>query len=588
MEKFCRKNGIVYFDERTLLSESSQEENMNEKLRKGFFNLNAVLSNFLDEDKSRAKTRNEIINEKVSEFIDDRNLEEKIKNDKISIAALEKFQSDLKMFVRNYRDVGINSEIQDFFNDFKKHLVSIEIPIKEQKYGIEVIGLLDSFEIPVQHLFILGLTAGDFPISIAPNPFLNSIPNNKWSYSLLLLNHWNKLGDKVRYFAPERDIDGSVLQPSTFLEILNVVKSYAIPEPGNIPESRTEHFKKYYQGMIENPGNNRYLQRHNEFLQNEISSYKGKTEKQDSNDLIVSATTMDNLLKCPQKFWFSNKLNLKDIEFNEDWMKKQQRGDIIHKTLENFGKSSGFKIVQKKFAEACDILAEKLETELHRNKIDPAKNLLLNNFFKIYREGLSSGNENNILVRLLKWNMEFLSDFQQAKFEQAFGMNKEYFPDSWATLSFEDKNVILKFRGIIDKILIDKENMVITATDYKTGKVEYKDIYDKFSSQFIIYLFALKEHFAGFDLTVAYEKIRSLKSKEYGISDLIQNESDSDILEISNKKTTIDLNEMILHFLKLVSQVIKGHFPLAEKDKQEKACKYCEFEQICRKNCFHS
>jgi len=184
--------------------------------------------------------------------------------------------------------------------------------------------------------------------------------------------------------------------------------------------------------------------------------------------------------------------------------------------------------------------------------------------------------------------MEFLSDFQQAKFEQAFGMNKEYFPDSWATHSFEDKNVILKFRGIIDKILIDKENMVITATDYKTGKVEYKDIYDKFSSQFIIYLFALKEHFAGFDLTVAYEKIRSLKSKEYGISDLIQNESDSDILEISNKKTTIDLNEMILHFLKLVSQVIKGHFPLAEKDKQEKACKYCEFEQICRKNCFHS
>jgi len=576
LEKYCRQNGIIYFE---------KSENIPENLKNKFHNFEKIIEK--PGKINKEKNLKNII-DYLSDFVQINNLKEKIKKDHISSKSLEIFETDLKNFEMNYNDIGLKPDLREFFKDFKKHLESTEIPIPEQNYGIEVIGLLDSLEIPTSHLFILGLIEGDFPISTASNPFLNAIPNNKWSFSLMLLNHWSKLKDKVHYFAPQRDIDGTVLQPSTFLEILKVVKSSDQPENEDVPKSRKEHFQKYYNRMIKNPENNRYLQRHNEFLQNEISDYHGKTEKQKTNELEISASKMDDLLKCPMKFWFSNKLKLDEIEFDEENKKRQQRGSIIHKALEIFGKENGFKEIKKDFKQACILLSEKLEAELKKYKINPYENLLLNSFFKIYREGLSERNKANILVRLLKWNQEFLSDFQEAKYEQTFGMKKKYHPNSWEAIELENDNVILKFRGIIDKILINKENKEIIATDYKTGKVNYKDILDEISSQCIIYYFALKKYFPDFEIKLTYEIIKSLKKGENGISGFIENEEDNDLLLIpyNRKKVDLEIKKTKSLYLDLAKKVISGYFPIAAKEKQDKACKYCEFEKICRKECY--
>ena len=621
LEKFCRQKGIVYFDE----SNSSRKELMTTTWNKtttrniAAIRDGSVSTRFMTTTRDKIAGENSVstrriayeskkndrlaamaeesflnhpqgfgITEKISDFIRDENLKEKIANDQISSSALDRFVNDLKIFEKNYQDIGLKTDLRELITDFKKHLQKVDIYNKEQIFGIEVMGVLDSLEIPAEHLFILGLTEGDFPIPSATNPFLKNIPDNKWSYSLLLLNHWQKLRDRVRYFAPERDIDGTVLQPSTFLEILNVVKSSDIPEPENIPKSRKEHFGKYYDRPINNPEKNRYLQRHNEFLKNEISEFTGKTEKQDTKELEISASRMDKLLKCPQRFWYSSFLKLEEIDLNENLIKAALKGDIIHRALEIFGKNDGFIKNRKDIIAACSLLSDKLETEFKSRKINPDENLLQKNFFKIFLDGLREGKAANILVRLLEWNREMLSNFQEAEFEQPFGINNENYPDSWNFIEIKNEQTILKFRGIIDKILIDKEKMEIIATDYKTGFVNYKDILDEISSQFIIYYFALKEHFPDHSIKLSYEMIKSLKKREHGISGFIEIDKENDLLLVpyNRKQIEMEVEEIKNHYLSLAENVISGYFPVAEKDKQQKSCKYCEFERICRKGCY--
>ncbi len=82
--------------------------------------------------------------------------------------------------------------------------------------------------------------------------------------------------------------------------------------------------------------------------------------------------------------------------------------------------------------------------------------------------------------------------------------------------------------------------------------------------------------------------IKSLKKREHGISGFIEIDKENDLLLVpyNRKQIEMEVEEIKNHYLSLAENVISGYFPVAEKDKQQKSCKYCEFERICRKGCY--
>ena len=489
----------------------------------------------------------------------------------------------LLSLVKNLQNYYSLLEIEPQKTTLKKDLLFIlqkaEIHPKKHEFGIEIMGFLDTLDLQPEKLFLLGLNEGSFPISKPTNPFLNPLPNYSWFISMQLLLRWNALGNKVKYFAAERDVDGTSLQISTLLE--NFHKSEENLSDLEYQSLRNS-LKKYYGKKILNFPYHKQIIRHNALLDESISEFSGKTEKIESNKLFFSSSSFDKLLQCPMKYWFAEILKIKQIDYDEDKENRRILGNILHKSLEKFGKAGGFRKLREDFSSACLLLEEKLRESFDEYKINPDENLLLKNLYKIYRNNLHKENSANLLVRLLKWNLEKFSDFKDAFFEQKFGMKNET-ADNWDFPEIGDDKIKLLFRGIIDKIFIFPENQII-ATDYKTGKFDFKEIIEKTNSQFVIYLLALQKHFPNFKIKIAVEQIKSLRKAENGLSTFLEIREDT--LFVPSGKTFIEipLSELKEHFLNVAEKIIAGNFGVASKELRRKVCEYCEYKSICRKD----
>ena len=492
-----------------------------------------------------------------------------LNNNEAICNSLKTFENILSDILNDFKQIGFSTDNILFVKELKDMLKSTTINHKKQNHGVRIVGLLDTLDLQPEKLFILGLSEGSFPIKTKNNPYL-SVPNNSWAKSLLLLNLWSKLGDKVHYFYPVRDLDGSTLQPSTFVQNLTKaeekIKIHAL--------SARKYFSQFNGKLIENFEKNHYFERHNDLQQKDESIFKGKVEKSNNNEVLLSSKKMDNLLKCPMKYWFANTLKLKDIEPNLEAKKRGKRGTIMHEALEKFGNENGFKILKNNLKYACKLLAVKLDEVFKKEGIDINKNLLEFEFYRIYHEGLETANKHNLLVKLLQWNKkEILNNFNIHGCEEKF-----------EDVELKNENVTIKFSGIIDKVLLNKDNTDIFATDYKTGTLTISDISNNWSSQFIIYLLALKKLFPNRNIKLAYEKIRSLKKEEHGIKNALEFIDNQLTVKHKFSFKPLNLDEISSEYLKLAQKVIEGNFHITERDPKE-ACQYCEFDKICRKDC---
>ncbi|MBT3168666.1 MAG: UvrD-helicase domain-containing protein [Candidatus Cloacimonetes bacterium] len=492
-----------------------------------------------------------------------------LNNNEVICNSLKTFENILSEVLNDFKQIGFSTDNILFVKELKDRLKSTTINHKKQNHGIRIVGLLDTLDLQPEKLFILGLSEGSFPIVKSKNSYI-SVPNNSWAKSLLLLNIWSKLGNKVHYFYPERDLDGSTLQPSTFVQSLTKtekkIKAHHL--------SARKYFGKFNGKLIDNFGENHYFERHNDFQQKDESIFKGKIGKSENNEVVLSSGKMDNLLKCPMKYWFANKLKLKNIEPNLELEKKGKRGTIMHEALEKFGNENGFGILKKNLKSACKLLSSKLDEIFKKENINVDENLLEKEFYRIYREGLETANKHNLLVKLLQWNKkEILNNFNVHKCEERF-----------EDVKLKNENVTIKFNGIIDKVLLNKGKTKILATDYKTGELTISDISNNWSSQFIIYLLALKNIFPNKKIKLSYERIRSLKKDAFGIKDALEFNDNQLIIKNKYNFKPLNLDDILDKYLARAQTVIDGNFHITERD-TKKACQYCEFDKICRKDC---
>ena len=159
-------------------------------------------------------------------------------------------------------------------------------------------------------------------------------------------------------------------------------------------------------------------------------------------NFVWSATSLQNFLDCPRKFFFENFLRIPIL-------KKQKKLLIFGKTVHR----------------ALEFFLKKLATE----KTLPSKNFLLEKFEKFVKnENLPTTEISEILAR----GREILGNY--------FEKNRENFcPEILVEYSFFDKNISVdgvKITGKIDKIEFDKSKKLATIVDFKTGKFVAKKL----------------------------------------------------------------------------------------------------------------
>jgi ATP-dependent exoDNAse (exonuclease V) beta subunit len=612
LDKLLRKNGIQYFDQienyiinlRAKSQGNSEKRTTLENLSKSYNQISKIIKD--DIILQNIHTLRDISN-KILFFLNKYKINKQFEENTRTFKIYTKICQILGQIPELFEEADFveNVGIVEFSLTLKELFEQTEAPFEEEDYGFEVLGYLDIVNIKPEKLFILGLNEGQFPIPIQSNPYLEKSIFNPWFMNLLMYKRWRKLGNRVVYFSSKRDKLGGAQQPSTFLEWINVKNREDFELLNFTRETKREFFEKsYYNRKIEFSNYKipsdveSYLQRHNEYLLkfdasnfNEI--YRGKTNPRRNSKLIISHTEMDDLLKCPMRYWFSNILKVEPLEFDAEGEERRKLGNVIHEALDRFGKDSGFELAKANLQEACKLLARKLELTLDRYEIKPDEDLISKERYKPYRNDLESGSELNLLVKLLRWNRDNLTDYVAEEFEKEFGVDLNQNFSSGQEIMIGDNEVTLSFRGRIDKIMKRDSANSILATDYKTGKVDEKDIWEFWSSQFLIYYIALKEFYPDKRILLAYEQIKSLKESEHGTTLLMGDINEKIDTKISSKYIKINESENERHlslnkvknvFFNFGKKVVKGEFHITSRELNGKACKYCQFSRICRKD----
>lgn len=290
----------------------------------------------------------------------------------------------------------------------------------------------------------------------------------------------------------------------------------------------------------------------------------------------LSASSINDYLSCSLRFYWKYILKIK----NEDELKSQIGtdvfGTIVHKVLEN---------LDKPYLDSKN----PIDKEVLQNQKDEVENQLslIKNEHKSF--DFDSG-MNLILISVVKKIIEKYFYKRESEFGGNFkilGIEKEL--TSIQAIS----NVELKLKGVIDKIELHPFGLRII--DYKTGKVELKDLHlDKDNDlaetlmnpeksklrQLIIYYFLIFSNKTGMEQDFGLKIIlEDLQLVIYSFRNLGA--------DISFDKSMFTHNEIIeavnLLLTKIVSELLSTETCFVQtQDKNQ--CKYCDFINVCQRN----
>jgi len=474
----------------------------------------------------------------------------------------------------------------DLNREIKERLKGVEVSSTQQGFGVDVISLLDSLNMKSDHLFVMGMTEGQFPLAPDSNPYLTQSTLNPWFLNLYLFKRWlSRPSGGLHITAPMRNSDGASLQESTFCQYL---KKRDYPKLPLI--SRSQQLPGMTGKLFTTP-KSKYQIRHNELSQNPgRGDWYGQLTPHDLRAFEkLSASAFDELIKCPQRYWYSRKLRLEPAETDIAERHEIEVGNLVHKVLEVFGKQGGFLLAATNLPAAIDQLEACALTWLDEQKIDPEATLLDGKWSELYFQNFQDP-KRNLLTSMLEIEAPVLTEYAtEGLHEQAFG-----FPDdkhSWPACEIENDSLKLTLRGKIDRVMVKGDQ--VWATDYKTGRVDIKDSREFWTSQMLFYYLVLKSRFPEKNVILTYEQVKAFRENAFGFKGYVGDLSDDDPVmatKPSRAKPFVSIGENEDWSVESITEktmeyaqfLADNSFPLTIRD-ESRACAYCPFDRICRK-----
>lgn len=542
--------------------------------------------------------------------------------DLLTFRAKEKEPQPLKFYIEQLK-AAIS---QTRYNIRQKYGYGIYITSFEETRGLE-------FDI----MFAIGLVDGEFPPPYSPEIFHSgSRQKKKEVYHLtekryLFYQCITNFTENLFITYPKKDGDNELVRSpfiNSLLKILNC-RDWQNALPSKITEAvYTE------EELLQRIGSNRGINpdsknsqlfdermlRHFEFIfkaieiehsrsiSGQMLEYNGKIYDclsdasrkylEKTLDKTYSITQLEKYAKCPFKYFADNILRLNVLEELEEGITPIEKGSILHEVLFQFyverrGKKLPplFECTEEQFAEAVNNL-----TELTRAKLDSLESSDLLYFLE-KELILGRGNRKGIIQEFLDAERERKLDVVPAYFEVAFGSRVGSATLTDPELSMKEPVMVgnIKVRGKIDRVEVGNE--FFSVVDYKTGsKLDgFDDIESGLALQLPIYLFAVEKILSEqkkkqlkpaaaiyYSLKIPVKEKIALANSELKNKAFIHTRKQAAVLENEAELRRI-IEKSITYVNEYVASIAKGEFPITTQEKMPKACEYCSFDMICRK-----
>ncbi|UCH66522.1 MAG: exodeoxyribonuclease V subunit gamma [Ignavibacterium sp.] len=497
--------------------------------------------------------------------------------------------------------------------------------IKEKPgYGVLVTTLNEIRGLQFDHLFIAGLTDGDFPTRYSPEIFfsgsfvraeLQHQTEERYHFYQALCS-WRKrlyfshpqtdgrkelvesnflIDFKNTFDVSEitaKDFEDTVFSKNELLEYVGKSvsrgsKNLNMPENADLNLDEIKNANKINEirlkdETIESPFTGVLTDNLNTELQEELSKLKYKQ---------YSVTQLESYAKCPYKYFAERVLHLNTLEEPTEEMEAFELGSLLHIILYRFY----IELAEKNIVlqSASEKIFTKAENMLFNIANDIISNLKLNSALTFYEKekilGIGGDKRNSILYKFLIEERTKVEGFLPKYFETTFGevddtsdervLNNEEF--------FAGK---VKVRGKIDRVDINEEEGTVKIIDYKlSGKTPTQnDFLSGLSLQLPLYLFAAKQ-LINAQMKKDYEpfgsEIYSLKfnSKEFGPKLVKMGRAQTNEKDRMAQMAEEMINVCIESINKYVDEIASGKFNLSElEDRENKVCRFCNFRSICR------
>lgn len=290
-----------------------------------------------------------------------------------------------------------------------------------------------------------------------------------------------------------------------------------------------------------------------------------------------SPSSLSIYMKCSLQFYFRKIMNIEEAEEVEETIEQKTLGLAIHDVLEKIFEPIKGKTIKK---EDLNISHDELV------KIAKEK------FSRHYSEGDLNTGRNYLLFRVaLKMIKNYLENEKETLYSEAsqninttiISLEKPY--ESELIFKNNSHEINLKLKGKADRI--DKTNNLHRIIDYKTGKVEekelkireWKDILENTdtdkSFQLLCYSWLFfKEHN---DLDEVLPSIVSFRNPSHGLFKMQHPLNDSGIV---SREATKEFEENVLKTL--FAEIYDNNIPFHPTDNTEH-CKYCAFNVLCKR-----
>ncbi len=425
--------------------------------------------------------------------------------------------------------------------------------------GIQIMGMLETRNLDFKNIILLSANEGIIPKTTTPESFIPfdirslfklPLPKEKTD---VFAYHFYRLLQRAQnitliYNSESDELGGG--EKSRFIlqlkdELANVNKKIKLSESMlriDLGESKRE------QGIV--------ITKTDEILK--------EIDKRAKRGLSPSA--LNTYIQCSLQYYFSRILYLKPSESIDESIESSTFGTIIHEVLEQIytpfiGGLIDPNSLKLRLKKSEDLLIHSFNKHLNNADFNTGKNLLSFEVAKKYiKEFISSD------VKQLQRNPQFLIGLEQKLA---------------TTLNVDNKEILLK--GTIDRIGKDNQLGAILLADYKTGKVEKKDLkFEDWES-----LATDKKYSKAFQLlfyTYLYQK--NNPSTQQIIPGIYSMRAISSGFITTTLPEGTDDNDLISEFEKVLSDVIEDIFnpelPFIQTDDLD-TCKWCDYKGICNR-----
>ena len=453
------------------------------------------------------------------------------------------------------------------FNAIKKigrQLISLTTLnlIGEPLHGIQIMGMLETRNLDFENIYILSTNEGIIPKKSTINSF---IPMDIRSQRKLPLP-----SDKSDIYAYH------------FYRLMQRAKNITLlynSDSGKMGGGEKSRFILQIENELSKI--NSSIKINNKIINTTLTDGEEETQKVQNIDIIkndsiinkineiaingYSPSLLGSYINCPLKFYFSHILKISTTTTLEQSIEPNTFGTVAHAVLEDIykpmkGKEIEVEILKKYLPKTHELLSKQFKKHYSNGKLNSGKNLLI---FEVAHTYIKS---------FLKWDINYLTH----------NPTKLHSTEAKLITSISQDLSIINFKGIIDRIDTKKNDNTVRIIDYKTGRVDTKDLYVKNIEEITTdpkYAKAFQVVFYAW----LYHRNNPNSKIETGIISL-RNISNGFIpLKIHNLENIQDyfdeFTSLIVNIIKEISDI---NIPFLQTD-DEARCTWCDYKSICNK-----